>query len=70
LYTITKVVGDNAFELKIIHFLGVNPMFNVDLLRPYIPPILDISEIEAQLTSIELNPNCIQKESNDETVEK
>jgi hypothetical protein len=31
-YTITKVVGDNDFELNIPPFLGLHPMFNVDLL--------------------------------------
>jgi hypothetical protein len=44
-YTITKVVGDNSFELSIPPFLGLHPMFNVDLLRPYFPPLLDTSEI-------------------------
>jgi hypothetical protein len=46
LYTITKVVGDNAFDLNIPPFLGLYPMFNVDLLRPYFPPLLETSEIE------------------------
>jgi hypothetical protein len=44
-YTITKVVGDKDFELKIPPFLGLHPMFNVDLLRPYFPPLLDTSEV-------------------------
>jgi hypothetical protein len=44
-YTITKAVGDNAFELNIPPFLGLHPMFNVDLLRPYFPPLLDTSEV-------------------------
>jgi hypothetical protein len=44
-YTITKVVGDNAFELNIPALLGLHPIFNVTLLRPYFPPLLDISEI-------------------------
>jgi hypothetical protein len=34
-YTITKVVGDNDLELKIPPFLGLHPVFNVTLLRPY-----------------------------------
>ena len=33
-YTITKVVGDNAFELNIPPFLGLHPVFNVALLQP------------------------------------
>jgi hypothetical protein len=31
-YTITKAIGDNAFELSIPPFLGLYPVFNVDLL--------------------------------------
>jgi hypothetical protein len=41
LYTITKVVGDNFFELNNPPFLGFHPVFNVDILRPYFPPLLD-----------------------------
>ena len=44
-YTITKVVGDNTFELSIPPFLGLHPIFNVDLLYPYFPPLLDMSEV-------------------------
>jgi hypothetical protein len=60
-YTITKAVGDNDFELNIPPFLGLHPMFNMDLLRPYFPPLLDTSEIEEQLTPTELNPDYMQK---------
>jgi hypothetical protein len=69
-YTITKVVGDNYFELNIPPFLGLHPMFNVDLLRPYFPPLLDTSEVEEQLTPTNINPNCIQHASSDHIVEK
>ena len=54
-YTITKAVGKNAFELSIPPFLGLHPMFNVDRLRPYFPPLLDTSDMAVQLTPIELN---------------
>ena len=50
------VVGDNAFELSIPPFLGLHPVFNVDRLGPYFPPLLDTSDIAEQLTPIELNP--------------
>jgi hypothetical protein len=53
-------MGDNYFELNIPPFLGLHPVFNVDLLRPYFPPLLDTSEVVEQLTPIELNPDCIQ----------
>jgi hypothetical protein len=59
-YTITKAMGDNSFELNIPPFLGLHPVFNVDLLRPYFPPLLDTSEVAEQLTPIELNPDCLQ----------
>jgi hypothetical protein len=43
-YTITKTVGENSFELSIPPFLGLHPVFNVELLRPYFPPLLDTSD--------------------------
>jgi hypothetical protein len=64
-YTITKVVGDNYFELNLPPFLGLHPVFNVDLLRPYFPPLLDTSEIAEQLTPTELNLECMEQESTD-----
>ena len=59
-YTITKAVGNNAFELSIPQFLGLHPVFNVDRLRPYFPPLLDTSDIAEQLTPTELNPDCME----------
>ena len=44
-YTITKAVGNNAFELSIPPFLGLHLVFNVDRLRPYFPPLLDTYDI-------------------------
>jgi hypothetical protein len=58
-YTITKAVGDNAFEFNISPFLGLRSVFNVDLLRPYFPLLLDTSEVAEQLTATELNPDCM-----------
>jgi hypothetical protein len=59
-YTITKAVGDNTFELNIPPFLSLHPVFNVDLLRPYFPPLLDTSKVVEELTPRYLNPECIQ----------
>jgi hypothetical protein len=70
LYTINKVVGDNSFELNIPPFLGILPMFNMDLFQPHFPPLLDTSEVEEHLMPTELNLACIQHESNDEIVDK
>jgi hypothetical protein len=69
-YTVTKAVGDNSFELNIPPFLGLHLVFNVDLLRPYFPPLLDTSEVVEQLTPIEINPDYIQQESNDQIVDR
>ena len=38
---------DNAFE-----FLGLHLVFNVDLLRPYFPPLLDTSKVVEKLTKL------------------
>jgi hypothetical protein len=70
LYTITKALGDNSFELNIPPFLGLHPMLNVDLLRPYFPPLLDTSEVEEKLRPTEINPECIQKASNDQIMDR
>ena len=65
LYTITKAVGNNAFELSIPPFLGLHPVFNVDCLRPYFPPLLDNSDITEELTPKELNPYCMEQATTD-----
>ena len=44
-YTITKAVGDNAFEISVPPFLSLDLVFNVHRLRPYFPPLLDTSNI-------------------------
>jgi hypothetical protein len=59
-YTITKAVRDNSFELNIPPFLGLHPVFNMDLLHPYFTPLLDTLDIEEHRTPTELNPDCIQ----------
>jgi hypothetical protein len=49
-------MGNNSFELNIPLFLGLHPVFNVELLRPYFPPLLDTSEVAEQMTPTKLNP--------------
>jgi hypothetical protein len=68
-YNITKVVGDNAFELNIPPFLGLHPVFNMALLWPYFLSLLETSEIAEQLTPTELNLDCMQQTSNDQIVD-
>ena len=64
-YTITKAIGNNAFELIIPPFLGLHLVFNVDCLRPYFPPLLDTSNIAEQLTPTELNPDYMEQATTD-----
>ena len=54
-------MGDNSFELNIPPFLGLHPVFNVDRLQPYFPPLLDTSDIAEQLTPTELNLDCMEQ---------
>ena len=68
-YTITKAIGDNAFELSIPPFLGLHPVFNVDRLRPYFPPLLDTSYVAEQLTPTELNTDCMEQATTDQIMD-
>ena len=47
----------------------MHPIFNVDLLRPYFPPLLDTSEIVEQLTPTELNPDYMEQSSIDQIMD-
>jgi len=38
-------VDENAFKLSIPAFLGMHSVFNVELLHPYFPPLLDTSKV-------------------------
>jgi hypothetical protein len=62
-------VGSNSFDLNTPPFLGLHPVFNVDLLRPYFPPLLDTSEIAEQLTPKKLNPDYMEQTSTDHIVD-
>ena len=68
-YTITKAVEDNSFELSIPPFLGLHPVFNVDHLRPYFPPLLDTSDMAEQLTPTELNPDYMEQATTDQIMD-
>jgi hypothetical protein len=62
-------VGSIDFELNTSPFLGLHPIFNVDLIQPYFPPLLDTFEITKQLTPTELNPDCMEQASTDQIVD-
>jgi hypothetical protein len=68
-YTLTKDVGENSFELIIPPFLGLQPVFNVDRLRPYFPPLLDTFDTAEQLTPTELNPYCMEQARTDQSMD-
>jgi hypothetical protein len=68
-YTITKAVGDNAFEVNIPPFLVLHAVFNVDHLRPYFPHLLDTSDMEKQLTLTELNLDYMEKSTTDQIMD-
>jgi len=54
-------MSDNSFELIIPPFHGLHPVFNVDLLRPYFPPLLDTSEVAQELTPTNINPEYMEQ---------
>ena len=62
-------MGRNSFELNTPPFLGLHPVFNVDLLRPYFTPLLDTSEITEYMTPKELNLDCTKQASIDQIVD-
>jgi hypothetical protein len=62
-------VGSNAFELNTPPFLGLHLVFNVDLLWPYFPPLLDTLETAQQLTQTYLNLDYMEQESTDQIVD-
>jgi hypothetical protein len=62
-------MGSNYFELNTPPFFGLHPVFNVDLLQPYFPPLLDTSEIKEQLKPTKLNPDCMEQSYTDQRVD-
>ena len=42
---ILKQIGENTFQLDILACLGLHPVFNVDLLRPYHAPLLEQNDL-------------------------
>jgi len=63
------VVGDNAFELSITHFLGLRPIFNVELVQPYYPPLLDYLEAVEHSSPTETNHDYIEQATMDQIME-
>ena len=59
----------HAFELSIPPFLGLHLIFNVGLLRPYFPPLLDALDTSEHLAPTKLDPNCIQYETIDQIMD-
>ena len=68
-YKIIKKVDENAFELNLPPFLGVHPIFNVELLKPYFPPLLDIADVAEEFSHTELNPKVVNPLQSDQIME-
>jgi hypothetical protein len=62
-------VGDNDFELNTPPFLGLHPVFNVDLLLPYFTPLLETLEIIEHLTPTNIKPEYMEHASIDHIVD-
>jgi hypothetical protein len=56
-------VGENDFELSIPPFLGFHSVFNVELLEPYFPPLVDTSNVVEHFTPTKLNIDYIEQET-------
>ena len=64
------MVGNNAFKLSIHAFLRLHQVFNVELLCPYYTLLQDISEVLEQLEPIEINLDCLEKDTIDMIMDK
>ena len=47
-------MGENDFELSIPRFVGLQVVFNVELIRPYFPCLLDTSKVYNQIMDTEM----------------
>jgi hypothetical protein len=61
-------MGENSFQLSIHPLLGFHPVFNVELLQPYFPPLLDTKVVE-KLAPTELNPHYLEKATTNQIME-
>jgi hypothetical protein len=62
-------MGSNSFELNTPPFLVLHLVFNVDLIRPYFPPLLETSNIKKQITPKYINLYCMETTSTNHTVD-
>jgi hypothetical protein len=53
-------VGENDFKFSIPPLLGLYLVFNVELLRPYFPPLLDTSKVDEKLDPTEINSEFLE----------
>ena len=68
-YKIIKKVGENAFELNLPSFLGIHPVFDLELLKPYFHPLLDIVDVAEEISHTKLNLEAINSLQSDQIVE-
>jgi hypothetical protein len=62
-------VVSNDFEFNTPPFLGLHPLFNLDLFGTYFPPLLDTSEITKDLAPTEINFDYMEQASIDQIVD-
>ena len=53
-------MGEKYFELSIPPFLSLHPVFDVELVQPYFPPLFDTSEVSKDSVLKEFNPYYIE----------
>jgi len=46
----TKALGENDFKMINTPFFGLHPIFNVEFLKPYFPPLLDALDVANKFT--------------------
>ena len=52
-YSIVKAVSDNAFQLNLQPYLGMHPVFNIDLLKLYCPSLFESKPKVSVLTDLD-----------------
>lgn len=66
-YKIIKKVGE--FEHNLPPFLGIHPIFDIELLKTYFPLLLDITKVVEEIIHKELNPEVVNPLQSDQIIE-
>jgi hypothetical protein len=60
-----SAMGENALELNLSLYFGLCFVFIMELLWSFFPPLLGMSKVAKQLTTIGLNPDCMEQSTID-----